>query len=141
MTLYSMVDFTMLVKDCGAQLLAVLVLHQSDLLLGGLPTMAMSPTCPPSPPCYLPIAGTVVGKAPGRVHTPVGLRTSPMGPTAAPRSPAVWFCVRKDTYPGGATRRHCRSLGGGEAVYRQEETYALGSSFHPQQGGLAGGNS
>ena len=32
-------------------------------------------------------------------------------------------------------------LGGGEAVYRQEEAYALGSSFHPPQGGLAGGSS
>ena len=85
MTLFFMVGFTMLVKDCGAQLLAVLVFVQSVLLLGGLPAMAMSPTCP----CYLPIAGTVVGKVPGRVHTPAGLRTSPLGPTAAPRSPPV----------------------------------------------------
>ena len=85
MTLFSMVGFTMLFRDCGAQLLAVLVLVQSVLLLGGLPTMAMSPTCP----CYLPIAGTVVGKVPGHVHTPVGLHTSPLGPTAAPRSPTV----------------------------------------------------
>ena len=85
MTVYSMVGFTMLVKDCGAQLLAVLVLVQSVLLLGGLPTKAMSPTCP----CYLPIAGTVVGKVPGRVHAPVGLHTSPLGPTVAPRSPTV----------------------------------------------------
>ena len=85
MTLLSMVGFTMLIADCGAQLLAVPVLVQSVLLLGGLPTMAMSPTCP----CYLPIAGAVVGKVPGRVHTPVGLHTSPLGPTAAPRSPTV----------------------------------------------------
>ena len=137
MTSYSMVGFTMLIKDCGSQLLAVLVLFRSVLLLGGLPAMAMSPTCP----CYLPIAGAVVGKVPGRVHTPVGLHTSPLGPTAAPRSPTVQFSVRRDKYPCVATRRHCRSLGGGEAVYRQEETYALGSSFRPPHGGLAGGSS
>ena len=42
-TLFFMVGFTM---DCGAQLLAVPVLVQSVLLLGGLPSKAMSPSCP-----------------------------------------------------------------------------------------------
>lgn len=85
MTLFSMVGFTMLIKDCGAQLLTLPVLVRSVILLGGLPTMAMSPTCP----FYLPIAGTVVGKVPGRVRAPAGLRTPLLGPTAAPRSPPV----------------------------------------------------
>lgn len=122
-----MVGFTMPVKDCGVQLLAVLVLVQSVLLLGGLPAMAMSPTCQ----CYLPIAGTVVGKVPGCVHKLVGLHTSSLGPTVAPQSPTVWFIVGKDTYPCVPMRRHCRSFGGGEAVYQQEKTYAVGSSVCP----------
>ena len=46
MTLFSMVGFTMLVKYCGSQRLAVLVFDQSVLLLGGLPAMAMSPASP-----------------------------------------------------------------------------------------------
>ena len=57
MTLFFMVGFTMrMLEDCGAQLLAVLVLVRNDLLLDGLPATAMSPICP----CYLPIAGTAV---------------------------------------------------------------------------------
>ena len=36
--------------------------------------------------------------------------------------------------PCEATRRHCRSLGGGEAMYRQEETCALCSSFTQNRG-------
>lgn len=94
MTLFSIVGFTMVVRDCGAQLLTVLVLVQSVPLLGGLPTMAMSPTRP----CYLSIAGTVVGEALGHVHTPAGLHTSTLGPTAAPQSPTVWLIVCKDMY-------------------------------------------
>ena len=57
MTLFFMVGFTMrILEDCGAQLLAVLVLDWSDLLLDGLPAKAMGPICP----YYLPIAGIVI---------------------------------------------------------------------------------
>lgn len=89
MTLFSILGFTMLVRDCGAQLLTVLVLVQSVPLLGGLPTMAMSPTRL----CYLSIAGTVVGEALGHVHTPAGLHTSTLGPTAAPQGQHGWLIV------------------------------------------------
>lgn len=131
-----MVGFTMLIGDCGAQLLTVLVLVRCP-----------SPRCvadngyDSTRLCYLPIAGTVVGEAPGCVHTPACLHTSPLGPTASPRPPTVWFIFCKDTYPFVATWRLCSSLGGGEAVYRQEGTYALGPSVHPPHGGLTGGNS
>jgi len=40
--------------------------------------------------------------------------------------------------PCVATRRHSRGLDNGEAVYRQGETYTLGS---PVRAGLAGGGS
>ena len=46
MTLFSMVGFTMLVKDCGSQLLAVLVFDQSVLLLGELPATAIESLLP-----------------------------------------------------------------------------------------------
>ena len=55
--MFFMVGFTMrILEDCGAQLLAVLVLVRNDLLLDGLPATAVSPIRP----CYLPIAGTAV---------------------------------------------------------------------------------
>ncbi|KAI4817583.1 hypothetical protein KUCAC02_010968 [Chaenocephalus aceratus] len=80
MTLFFMVGFTMLIKDWGAQLLSVLVLVQSVLLLDGLPSMAMSPICP----CYLPIAGTVVGRRQGMSTHRWAL---PLGPTVAREIP------------------------------------------------------
>ena len=63
MTLYSMVGFTMLIANCGAQLLAVPVLDQSVLLLDGLPSKAMSPICP----CYLTHSWDSGWQTPGRV--------------------------------------------------------------------------
>lgn len=117
MTLFSIVGFTMLVRDCGGQLLTVLVLVESVPLLGGLPTTAMSPTRP----CYLSIAGTVVGEALGHVHTPAGLHTSTLGPTAAP-DPLQFGLLSARTRICVATRRHCRSLGSGLTVYRLEGT-------------------
>ena len=63
MTLYSMVGCTMLIANCGAQVLTVPVLDQSVLLLDGLPSKAMSPICP----CYLTHSWSNGWQTPGRV--------------------------------------------------------------------------
>ncbi|KAI9521126.1 hypothetical protein NQZ68_010830 [Dissostichus eleginoides] len=137
MTLFFMVGFTMLIEDWGAQLLSVLVLVQSVLILDGLPSMAMSPICP----CYLPIAGTVVGRRQGVSTHRWACAPCLWGPLLL-RDPLQFSLGPHGTQlPCVATRRHCRSLGGGAALYQQEETYTLGSSFHPPRGGLAGGSS
>lgn len=73
MTVYSMVGFTMLLANCGAQLLAVPVLDQSVLLLDGLPSKAMSPICP----CYLTHSWDSGWQTPGRV----------------PHAGGVWACT------------------------------------------------
>lgn len=52
----------MLIKDCGAQVLTVLFLVQRVLLLDGMPSEDMGPIWS----CYLPIAGTVVGRHQGK---------------------------------------------------------------------------
>lgn len=62
MTLFSRVGFTMLIKDCGAQVLTVLFLVQRVLLLDVMPSEDMGPIWS----CYLPIAGTVVGRHQGK---------------------------------------------------------------------------
>lgn len=70
MTLFSTVGFTMLITDCGAQLLAVPVLVQIVFLLDGLPSKAM---CPILHMLFTHSWGSG-WPPPGRVHTSMSLR-------------------------------------------------------------------
>ena len=137
MTLYSMVGFTMLIANCGAQLLAVPVLDQSVLLLDGLPSKAMSPICP----CYLTHSWDSGWQTPGRVPHADGPARRASGAHCCSEIPCslvlcpqrhVSMCGHEEALQESWWWRGCVLAGGGLL------TRLL---FSPPLGGLAGGSS